>query len=348
MTSPSPIRSAAEGGSEPSTEVEDEVRVPRASSIGRVVARQETTLIAVILLIAVAATLKDSVFATTSNLIEVVRAAVVYFVMACPITLVIIGGGLDFSVGSLFTLGGVSSAWLMTNNVPWPVAIVLGMTIGAGAGLVNALVIQRLGVPPIITTLGTFFLLAGGVVLVTGGVDIQPLPDGFSAFGNGSLAGIPSVVWYGILVGLLYWVVLQKTRFGYAVRAVGGNRLGATENGINVLRVERWLYVGSGAVAAFAGVIFAARSGVGQVSAGGSTVTLTVISAVLIGGTSLFGGLGTITGTALGAILFAEIDNALAVSSVPAQYGNIIIGVVLIFAVAADHYRRTQVFKVKR
>ena len=348
MTSPSPARPATQNGTEPSTDVEDEVRLARASRIGRMVARQETTLVVVILLIGAAATSKASVFATTSNLIEVARAAVVYFIMACPITLVIIGGGLDFSVGSLFTLGGVSSAFLMTSNVPWPLAIVLGMAVGALAGLVNALVIQRLGVPPIITTLGTFYLLAGGVVLVTGGVDIQPLPEGFSAFGNGSLAGIPSVVWYGILVGLVYWVILQKTRFGYSVRAVGGNRLAATENGINVLRVERWLYVGSGAVAAFAGVVFAARSGVGQVSAGGPTVTLIVISAVLIGGTSLFGGLGTITGTALGAVLFAEIDNALAVASVPAQYGNIIIGVILVLAVAADNYRRTQVFKVKR
>lgn len=98
---------------------------------------------------------------------------------------------------------------------------------------------------------------------------------------------------------------------GGDVRLVELNRLGASGNGIDVLRVEKWLYVGSGVVAAFAGVVFAARSGVGQVSAGGSTVTLTVISAVLIGGTSLFGGLGKITGTVLGAILFAEIDNAL-------------------------------------
>lgn len=331
-----------------SIEVADEVHQPRPSQLRRTLSRQETTLVAVIMAIAALAAAKNLVFISTSNLIEILRAAVVYFIMACPVTLVVIGGGLDFSVGSLFTLGGVSSASLMTQGVPWPLAIVLGMAIGGVAGLVNALVIQRLGVPPIITTLGTFFLLAGGVVLFTGGVDIQPLPETFGYFGNGSLAGIPSVVWYGAIVGLVYYIVLEKTRFGYSVRALGGNRLGAIENGINVRRVERWLYVGTGVVAAFAGVIFAARSGVGQVSAGGATVTLTVISAVLIGGTSLFGGLGKITGTVLGAILFAEIDNALAIASVPAQYGNIIIGFILIIAVAADNYRRTQVFKVKR
>jgi ribose transport system permease protein len=149
-------------------------------------------------------------------------------------------------------------------------------------------------------------------------------------------------------VGVLYWTILEKTRFGYAVRAIGGNRLAAVENGINAVRVEKWLYVGAGAVAALAGVIYTARTGAGQVSAGGAAVTLTVISAVLIGGTSLFGGLGKITGTALGAILFAEIDNALALSGVAAQYGSVIIGSILILAVAADSYRRKRVFRARR
>jgi ribose transport system permease protein len=325
-----------------------EARSTQLTRLRRVLGRQEVTLIAVIVLITVIAGLRNPIFATSDNFIEIARAATVYFIVACPMTLIIIGGGLDFSAGSMFTLGGVTAALAMSEGVPWPLGIILGLLAGAIAGLVNALIIQRLDVPPIITTLGTFYFIAGGVVLMTGGADVTPLPEYFGVVGNGTLLGLPFVIWYGIVVGVVYWTILEKTRFGYAVRAVGGNRLAAVENGVNAQRVERWLYVGAGGVAALAGIIYTARTGAGQVSAGGAAVTLTVISAVLIGGTSLFGGLGNITGTALGAILFAQIDNALALSGIDAQYGSMIIGSILVLAVAADAYRRKQVFKAPR
>jgi ribose transport system permease protein len=318
-------------------------------SLGRrLLARQELTLVAVLILVGVLATLRNSAFGASDNLLEVIRAAVVTFIVACPLTLVTIGGGFDFSVGSVFTLGGVSAAYFMTHGILWPLAVLLAIAVGAAVGAVNAVAIDRLRVPPIITTLGTFYFMSGVVILFTHGIDISPLPTQFNSLGTGSALGVPNVIIAGVLVGSAYHLVLERTRFGYNVRSIGGNRLAATENGIAVRRVDTWLYVGAGSLAALAGIVYAARTGSGQVSAGGASVTLTAISAVLIGGTSLFGGLGTITGTALGAILFAEIDNALAVAGIDALYSNMIIGGILVLAVAADSLRRGRMFSLKR
>ena len=142
--------------------------------------------------------------------------------------------------------------------------------------------------------------------------------------------------------------MLEHSRFGYNVRALGGNRLAAIENGIPGRRLDTWLYIGSGTLAALAGIVYTARTGSGQVEAGGAPVTLTAASAVLVGGTSLFGGLGTVTGTALGVLLFAEVDNALAVDGINALYSNMIIGAVLILPVAADSLRRGRMFVIRR
>jgi ribose transport system permease protein len=236
----------------------------------------------------------------------------------------------------------------MAHGVTWPLAIVLGVMIGAGIGALNAIIIERLKVPPIITTLGTFFFLGGVVILFTNGTDISPLPAQFDSLGTGSLLGIPYVVIAGIIVGIIYYLALDHSRFGYNVRALGGNRLAAIENGIPGRRLDTWLYIGSGTLAALAGIVYTARTGSGQVEAGGAPVTLTAVSAVLVGGTSLFGGLGTITGTALGVLLFNEVDNALAVDNINALYSNMIIGAVLILAVAADSLRRGRMFAIRR
>lgn len=319
--------------------------VTRSTRLSEIIRRQEVTLVAVIVLFAAVIGVSNPVFFTGGNLINIVMSTVVYFVLACGLTLVVVAGGFDFSVGSTFTLGAISGTWLMSNGVFWPLAVLVGVAFGALVGWLNAVIIDRLSVPPIITTLGMFYFVAGAVVLFTGGQDIQPLPDGFNAFGQGSIAWIPNLIIYGVVIGVLYHLVLQKTRFGYNVKAVGGNLSAAVANGILARRTNLWLYAGAGASAAVAGLLFAARTGSGQVGAGGAAVTLTAISAVLIGGTSLFGGVGTITGTALGALLFATINNGLAIANVPALYSSMIIGAILIIAVALDAYRRRRALR---
>ena len=320
-----------------------------SSRAAELLLRPETTLILLIVVIGIATALKNDNFLNAGNLTDIARAAVIYFVMACGASLLMIGGGLDFSVGAVFTLGGLTAAWLMAvAGLPWPLAVVGGLLAGALAGYVNSQVIERLHVPPIIATLGTYFIYTGLCVQVTGGQDIVPLPREFQWLGQGAIFGIPYVVAYAVVIGLVFWFVLERTPLGVEVRAVGGNRKAAAANGLRVKRIETVLYVLGGLTAALAGIIYAARVGSGQVSAGGSGVTLSVVTAALIGGISLLGGLGGITGVALGAILLSEIDNALIVAAVPPQYNTIVVGVILIAAVAVDHVRRERLYRVRR
>jgi ribose transport system permease protein len=310
--------------------------------------RPETTLIFVIVVIGIATAFRNPNFLNPGNLTDIARAAVIYFVMACGASLLMIGGGLDFSVGAVFTLGGICASWLMRAGVPWPIAIGGSLAAGVFAGYINSQVIARLHVPPIIATLGTFFVFVGLSIQITGGQDIVPLPADFQLLGQGNVYGMPFIVIYALIVGLIFWFVLEHTPFGLEVRATGGNRKAAVANGLKVPRIETTLYIIGSLTAALAGIIYAARVGAGQVSAGGSSVTLSVVTAVLIGGISLLGGLGSITGVAVGAILLSEIDNALIVASVPPQYNTIVVGIILISAVAIDHVRRERLYRVRR
>ncbi|MDX6424665.1 MAG: ribose transport system permease protein [Gaiellaceae bacterium] len=316
-----------------------------SASLRSLLMRQETTLLLVIFAVGAFATFRNPTFTSTNNLTDIGRATVIYFVMACGAGLLMIGGGLDFSVGNIFTMGGITCAWMLVHGVPWPLAVLIAIAVGAGIGVVNNVVIAYLHVPPIIATLGTFFILDGLAVQVTHGIDILPLPAVFQNLGQGAIGGVPYIVLYAIVVGFLFWFVLELTPFGVNVRALGGNRQAAIGNGLRVGRQDLALYVLSGSTAAFAGVIYAARVGSGQVQAGGASTTLTVITAALIGGISLFGGLGTITGVAVGALLLSEINNALVVARIPPQYNSIVVGAILISAVAFDHLRRKRLYR---
>jgi ribose transport system permease protein len=256
-----------------------------------------------------------------------------------------IGGGLDFSVGSTFTLGGITTAYFLFHGMPWPFAVLLGILSGVAVGVVNFAVISYFHVPPIIATLGTFFIITGLTVQFTGGNDILPLPQDFQNLGQGSVFGVPYSVIYAIVVAVVAWFLLEMTRFGVNVRALGGNRNAAIANRIPARTLDLRLYILSASTAALAGVIYAASVGSGQVEAGGAGTTLTIVTAVLIGGVSLLGGLGTITGVVLGTLLLTVIDNGLVIANIPPQYNSIVIGAILICAVAFDHVRRERLYR---
>jgi ribose transport system permease protein len=315
------------------------------SRLSSILARQETTLIMVVLLIAALASTQSELFFTNANLTEVFRSSVIYFVMACGAALLIIGGGLDFSAGAVFTFGALLTSKMLVSGIGWPLAVVLGIAASCGIGVINHLIITHWHVPPIIATLGTFFMLSGVDALVTGGNDVLPLPLEFQALGQGAVGGVPNVIWMALVVGVLFWFLLERTRFGVNVRALGGNRQAAIGNGLRVRRLDLALYVIAAATAALAGIIYSARIGAGQVTAGGTSTTLIVITAVLIGGVSLMGGMGTIQGVAIGAVLLSLIDNALVLSQIPPQYNSIVIGAILVCAVAVDHVRRERIFR---
>ncbi len=203
----------------------------------------------------------------------------------------------------------------MKMGVPIPVAIVAALAIAALVGVLNHLIITYWHVPPIIATLGVFFVVLGANSLITGGLDVLPLPTEFVRLGQGYFIGVPNIIWIAVLVGIVTWFALEHTRFGVNVRALGGNRAAAVANGLHVKKLDLALYAIAAVTGGIAGLLYSARVGAGQVEAGGSATTLVVVTAVLIGGVSLLGGLGNITGVAIGAVLLSLIDNALIVSA---------------------------------
>lgn len=310
-----------------------------------VMSRQETTLVIVVLVIGALTATRSDLFLDQDNLLEILRSSVIYFVMGCGAALLIIGGGLDFSAGAVFTLAALMTSKMLVSSVPWPVALVAGLGIAALVGVLNHVVITYWHVPPIIATLGVFYMLTGVDNLVTDGNDVLPLPQVVQDIGQGSILGVPNVVVIAVVVGLVFWFLLERTRFGVNVRALGGNRDAAVANGVRATRVDLALYALAAITAGLAGVVYSARVGAAQVSAGGSSTTLIVVTAVLIGGVSLMGGMGTIEGVAIGAILLSLIDNALVLSKIPPQYNSIVVGAILVGAVAVDHLRRERIFK---
>ncbi|MDO4099308.1 ABC transporter permease [Clavibacter michiganensis subsp. michiganensis] len=305
-------------------------------------------LVAVIALLAVVFQLTNPAFLTVANTLEVLRSATLYFIVACPVTLIIVAGGLDLSVGALYALGAVSGGLLMLNGVPWSLALLAGVLVGAGTGYITGAMSVFLGIPSLIASLATFFVASGVAVVLTGGRDVFGFPDGFTAIGSGSLFGVPNLIYIAVAIGIVFHLLLEHTPFGYNVRATGGNRAAAMANGIRVKRVDLILFATSGGIAALAGLLGASRIFAASPLAGGNALTFQVLTAIIIGGTSLFGGIGTITGSALGALLFGIINNGLATSGVNPLFQNIFIGIILAVAVAVDQFRRSRRFKAGR
>lgn len=290
----------------------------------------------------------NPIFLSPGNVLEVLRAATLYFIVACPATLVIVSGGIDFSAGALFATGGIAAGYAMIGGVPWPLAVIFGIAVGVVLGIVNAILSVYLKVPPLIATISMFFVASGAITVLTGGLSVSGFPKAFTDLGQGFLAGIPFLVYYAIGTGVIFWILLEKTPLGYDARAVGGNRAAASANGIRVNRHDLIVYGLAGGVTALAGIMGAARLASASPGAGGTALTFQVVTAVIIGGTSLFGGIGSIGGSAVGALLFAAINNGLVVIGVNALWQNIFVGVILAAAVAIDQARRRRQFTSRR
>ncbi len=313
----------------------------------RIAGAQQLGIVLIIALLILIAQSANPQTLTIPNIIEILRSSALYFIGASAATLVLVGGGLDLSIGSLFAVGGVSVGIAMNAGVPWPLAIVLALAVCAVLGMVNAALITWVGVPPFIATLGMLFAASGIVVVVTGGVPRFGFPTGFTDLAQLSLFGIPLLVFYAVIIGIVAHVVLQHTVFGYNIRAFGGSASAARANGIRASQMNIALYTISAVVAGLCGILLASRVATADPGAGGTGFAFQVLAAVIIGGTSLFGGVGTIAGTALGALLFAVINNTLALTNTNPQWQNVATGVILVAAVAVDHLRRKRRFTVR-
>ncbi|MEV0697528.1 ABC transporter permease [Saccharopolyspora sp. NPDC050389] len=279
-------------------------------------------------------------FLTADNLFNLGSQTSVNAVMAVGVTLVIITGGIDLSVGSVAALSGVLGVVLMADYGFNPlVGIVGGILVGAVAGLVNGLLVSVVGLPPFIATLGMLSVARGLVLIATGAVAVFGAPESFRLLGQGVIGAIPIPVLLIALVAVAGHVVLTRTRLGRYSYVMGSNMEAARLSGVPVRRYTTAVYVLSGALAGLGGMIAASRIYSGQPNFG-EGLELDVIAAVVIGGASLFGGRGTVWGSLIGAFLVAVIRNGAVQLNISTFYQNVLIGVIIWLAVWWDRYQR--------
>jgi len=300
----------------------------------------ESGILIVTIVLAVIVQLVNPVFLKPANLNGVLRQASYILIPGIGMTLVLVAGGLDLSVGSVIALGGITVGFCMLDyQRPIWVAIVAGLLAGAIIGILNGAIIVRFSVPPMIITLGMMYIARGIVQVTTDGVAKYPLPEAFNSLEQSNILGIPSIIPFVIVLGVLFHIVLSRTTYGRAVFATGGNRDTARISGINVKWISFSVYIVSGVMAALSGLLISSRFGSGQPSAG-EGYEMHVIAACIIGGTSTFGGRGTILGTAIGALFMSMLTNSMTLLRVNANYQKLVIGVVLVVAVVLDQYKR--------
>ncbi len=296
-------------------------------------ARESGIVIPLILLIVVVS-IVNPVFLDIDNLLNIARQISFVFIIGIAMTFVFVAAGMDLSVGSVLALGGVICGLalraLMLVMPLWlaiVISVLLGILIGLVAGAFNGVVITRFKIPSLIVTLGMMYIARGIVQVLTRGNPVYPFPDEFNAIGQ------------GYLLGVVAHIVLTQTAWGRAVYAVGGNMETARLSGINVAGIVTSVYVLCGIASGITGVLTAARLASALANAG-TGMELQVIAAVIIGGTSMFGGSGSILGTLIGAAFMSIIANGMVLMKISVYYQSVVIGAIIILAVGIDQFRR--------
>lgn len=292
------------------------------------------TILAILTAIAmiVLASLSDKFF-TVDNLLNQGRLMAEVGLISLAMTFVIVTGGIDLSVGSILGLTAILLGVFWKNlGLPLPAAVVLAMACGTFAGWVNGLIITRFNVPPLIATLATLALYRGLAEGISEARSVRGYPEWFFFFGQGEVLGVPFQLWVLGFATLVAAVILGLTPFGRATYAIGANEMAARFSGIRVNATKLWIYTAAGFCSALAAVIFVSRVTTTR-SDMGTGLELDAITAVVLGGTSIFGGRGTIIGTALGLILIQALKNGLALSGVKGDGTIVVIGLVLIGAI---------------
>jgi ribose transport system permease protein len=301
---------------------------------------QDLGLFLVILLAGVILSFASPVFLSRLNIENLLFASTIIAVLGIGQAFVILVAGIDLSVGAVLALSSVLCVGLPLHfGLPAGLAILVSLSVGAGIGLINGLNVTFTRIPALIATLAMLTVARGAAFIYTGGQNIAPVPNVFVEVQAMRLFGIPVVILFTVALGALAHFVLTRTSFGRAVYATGGNPLAARLAGIRTNRVIVAAYVISGLCAAIGGLMITARLEAGAATAG-QGMELTVISAVVIGGVSLFGGEGKIIGVLLGVILLGLVQNAINLLNVPPNYDYVVSGLVIAVAAALDVYRR--------
>jgi ribose transport system permease protein len=313
------------------------IATPRAPRL-RLNLRDFGTLIGLVLIMGVFAAIAPG-FLSERNLFNILQQSSINACVALGMTLVIISGGIDLSVGPTAALAAVLSASLMVAGLPVPLALLAGLALGAVCGAVNGALVAFGGLQPFIVTLGTLSTYRALALIFTGGNPILGVPATFRSIANGTLLGIPAAVVVVIVVAILAGIILRRTPFGEYLLAVGGNEEAAHIAGVPIAMTKIGAYMLSGVLAALASIILIGRLGAAEPILG-NLWELDAIAAAAIGGASLMGGKGSITGTLLGAIVLGAMRNGLTLLNVQAFYQLLATGLIILLAMLVDRATR--------
>jgi ribose transport system permease protein len=309
----------------------------RVLTFGNVFGRDAGGLIVLLVLFG-ALTLASDEFLTGDNLANLARQVAVFGIIAVGQLLVILTAGIDLSVGSVLGLTGCITAELLVHGMGIVPAIVVGLAAGAAIGVFNGTLVAYGKLPPFIVTLGVLGIARGAVLVLTDASTVQPLPDSFGNIANGDFLGLPNLLWIFAVVVVIASFVLRRTVFGRYVYAVGSNPESARLAGVPVTRVLVAVYAIAGLPAALGGVLFTSRLNAGIPTAG-TGYELNAIAACVIGGASLFGAKGGAFGAAAGALIVGVLNNGGNLLAVNSFYLQIIIGALILIAVAFDQWQ---------
>jgi len=260
-------------------------------------------------------------------------------ILAIGETFVIITGGIDLSVGAVVGFTSVIIAWLLTNGYPIWIAVILTLAVGLVIGVFHAFGITRLGLPPFIMTLATLTALRGIGLLITNGATISITNDTFTGFSRGSFLGVPNLFWMVVVVAVPGYIFLHQSRWGRYLFAVGSNLEATRLSGVNTIRILYIAYILSALCAAFVGILLAARIGIGNATQAEGW-ELQAIASSVIGGSSLFGAIGSVHGPLLGSFILTTINNGANLLNVNAFWQRVITGLLIIVIVYFDGLRR--------
>lgn len=276
----------------------------------------------------------DQGFLTSGNLLNIVRQTATISLMALAMTFVISTGEIDLSVGSITALSSLLGALAIQSGFGIIGGLLAGVGSGLVIGLINGLLVTKVAIPSFLVTLGTMGAVKGLAMWVTGTAPVPIVDANFNfIFGSGDIGPIPVLLVWTLVFTFIAHILLRKTSFGRQVLATGGNENAARFSGVKTMKIKLWVFLGTGAMAGLAGLLYAGRMNAGRFSFGEGD-ELSVIAAVILGGTSLFGGVGTIIGTLVGSLLIGTINNGLIIMGLDVSQQMIIKGIIIILAVA--------------
>lgn len=277
-------------------------------------------------------------FLLPNNIFDILRTASFNVIMAIPVTLMMCSGRMDLSIGATCALGGVVTALCDVNGIPLVLAILAGMASGIVVGTINGILVEVYKLPAFITTMATQYAVNGIIAVITGNNAITGISSSFRAIAQTRIGGVSLTIFYALFVSIVGYLLLNRMKYGREVLAIGGNSETARLAGINDKKIHIQLYVFTGLFAAVTGILYASRFSSAQINAGSGS-ELTIIASVIIGGTSMFGGSGTVIGSVLGCVLLATITNALIVMGLSNSWQKVVFGVILIIALFIDQIR---------